>query len=105
LINRLQAESYRDKLILVLNEYRLFVFRQEGVEAVAKNYELIRMYIDFQHEFHLVTVMNEKVVAEISKKFGAHLRKLNKPADYIRDYKKIVSDFFKFIIENYRVKG
>lgn len=102
--NRLEADNYRDKLILVLEQYWLLLPVDDGVFIVNEKRELIQMYIDFHHKFHRVSKMDKKVVAEIGKKFPIHLKRMNKPPYYIEHHNKIIGNFFTYIAENYQAK-
>lgn len=67
--NSVNADAYKEKLILALNQYRSFLILKHGSHEANRHADLIIYYINFQHEFHRTNVMDEKLVSKVSEEF------------------------------------
>jgi len=103
--NSVNADAYKEKLILALNQYRSFLILKYGLDEANRHADLIIYYINFQHEFHRTNVMDEKLVSKVSEEFIHQLVSENKSTDDIFEHGNTVSEFFEFIMSIAKVEG
>lgn len=99
--NKIAAEIYRDKLLIVLDDYRMILISEGRTSEIFLKTEIIQLFIHFQYDFHRNFEINEKMVARVHKKFELYLKRENKSVEYLDQYSTIIKDFFNLIVKNY----
>lgn len=102
--NSVNADAYKEKLILALNQYRPLLILKYGSDEADRHADLIIYYINFQHEFHKNNVMDEGLVSKVSTEFINQLVFENKSTDDIFEHGNTVSEFFEFIMSIAKIK-
>ena len=101
-VNNFQdASDYREKLILTLEGYLHQLYIINSRQEAKIKCTIILEYINFQFPIHCVSEMNRKTVNKISNMFAKQFQKLNWYNITESEQRKIVTDYFKYIVETY----
>jgi len=99
-----EAVHYQYNLTLALDNYKYRLLIVDSIDEANTKCEIIREYINFQFPIHCDSVMDKKTVHKIGNMFAEKIQKENKYNITKSEQRKIVSDYFNFIVENYTPK-